>query len=392
MKRTICVFTGTRAEFGLLRNVLSLLKQNPQVDTQLLVSGMHLAPEFGLTFREIEEHGFKIDERVEMLVSSDTPVGICKSMGLGLIGLSEALQRLTPDLLVVLGDRYEALCVATCATILRIPIAHLFGGEATHGLIDEPIRHSITKMSHLHFTSTETYRRRVIQLGEDPRRVFCVGALGVENAQVNEMIPREQLEADLGFSLARPFALVTMHPVTLQAGASAKQCAELLGALAALSLPGVFTSANADTEGRIINDQIHDYVSSQPERGVLHTSLGYRRYLSTLAYASVVVGNSSSGLVEAPALRVPTVDIGLRQAGRVRPSSVVHCKADKDSIRAALEKALSTPFRAACAEMNNPYEGTHPSQAIHDALVNANLEQIVLKSFYDVGFDLPHGL
>ena len=355
--RKICIFTGTRADYGLLKPLIDEVSSHSKLHLQLLVSGMHLSSEFGLTVRQIEEDGLAPDEKVEVLLSSDTPVGISKSMGLGLIGYAEALERLDPDLLVVLGDRFEAFCAAAAAMIARLPLAHIHGGEATHGLIDEPIRHSITKMSHLHFTSTEEYRRRVIQLGETPDRVFNVGALGIENIKKIKLLSLKELEQELDFRLGNKSIMVTLHPVTLESGSTQNYCYQILEALdRILDVNILFTKANADTEGRIINEMIDKYQAANPHRSKVFTSLGQVRYLSALRHVDLVLGNSSSGIIEAPSLKTPTVNIGDRQAGRIRAASVIDCMPEQTSIEEAVTRAFSPEFREVIKNTVNPYD------------------------------------
>ena len=351
---------------------------------QILVSGMHLAPEFGLTYREIEEDGFEIDAKVEMLLSSDSPTGICKSTGLGLIGFSEALERLQPDLVVILGDRFEAFAMATATMIGKRPIAHLHGGELTFGAIDEAFRHAITKMSHLHFTSTEEYRQRVIQLGENPAQVFNVGALGVEAIRTLPLLKKDVLEQNLEFSLAEQFALVTFHPATLEQQTGEKQFADLLLALEAFpKLRLIFTKANADNGGRAINTMIDQYVAQNHQRAITFTSMGQTRYFSAMRYAAMVLGNSSSGILEAPTFGVPTINIGDRQKGRLRATSVIDSPPDSKSIQEAISKALSPQFSEAAKQTTNPYEQTRTARQITAALKEFDLAQIVKKEFYD---------
>ncbi len=387
--RKVCVFTGTRAEFGLLRPVMERIQAEASLDLQILASGMHLSPEFGLTWREIEAAGLPVHEKVEMLTSSDTAVGLCKSMGLGLCAFPEALERLSPDVLVILGDRFEAFSAAAAAMICRVPIAHLHGGEATHGLIDEPIRHAITKMSHLHFTSTEAYRRRVIQLGEDPRRVFNVGALGVENIRRLELVDRDELATDIGFSLDEPYVMVTFHPVTLERATAGEQFGALLEALDAKGIRAIFTKANADTDGRVINRMIDDFVACRPGEAVGFTSLGLVRYLSALRGCAAAVGNSSSGILEAPALEVPTVNIGDRQNGRVKPRSVIDCAPEAGDLGRALDAALAPAFKASLAGMEQPYEKRGTSRRIVEVLREFDLRDILKKRFHDL--PIPEG-
>lgn len=379
--RKICVFTGTRAEYGLLKPLMDEINQDSDLVLQLIVSGMHLSPEFGLTYQEIEKDGFKIDEKIEILMSSDTSVGLCKSIGLGVIGFSEALDRLRPDILVILGDRFEAFAAASAAMISRIPIAHLHGGEATEGLIDESIRHSITKMSHLHFTSTEEYRQRVIQLGEKPERVFNVGALGVENISKLDLLPREKFEEAIGFFLGERSMVVTFHPVTLEEDTAAEQFGELLAAIDEISdFRVIFTKANADTHGRVINKMIDEYVAKNSDRSIAFTSMGQLLYLSALQFVDAVVGNSSSGIIEAPSFKVGTINIGDRQKGRVRAGSIIDCLPDKESIVNAFFEVYSDN------ELNysNPYEKENTVIRIIEELKRYDWEEGHKKEFYDI--------
>jgi GDP/UDP-N,N'-diacetylbacillosamine 2-epimerase (hydrolysing) len=353
--RRICVVTGTRAEYGLLRWLMSELRAAAGVELQIAVTGMHLSPEFGLTYREIERDGFSIDAKVEMLLSSDTPSGLASSMGLGLIGFGATLQRLRPDIIVVLGDRFEAFAAVAAAMFARIPVAHLHGGEMTEGAIDEAIRHSMTKMSHLHFVAAAQYRQRVIQLGEDPDRVFLVGGLGVDGIQRTTLLDRGQLEDALQFPLGRKNLLVTFHPVTLEHATVDRQMRELLAALDALQDTHViFTMPNADTDGRVLFDLVEQFVAGHPT-ACAFTSLGHLRYLSCMSLVDGVVGNSSSGLIEAPSLRKGTVNIGDRQRGRLRASSVIDCAPERTSITAAIDILYSDEFRASLATVTNPY-------------------------------------
>ncbi len=385
--KKICVFSGTRAEYGLLKSLMQQIDQDEELQLQILVGGMHLSPEFGSTFLEIEQDGFKINEKVEMLLSSDSAVGLCKSTGLGLIGFGDALERLAPDVLVVLGDRFEAWAACAAALFCRIPIAHIHGGEATEGLIDEAIRHGITKMSHLHFVATEDYRRRVIQLGEQPGRVFNVGAPGVENINKLTLLDRPTLEREIGFTLGPQNALVTFHPVTLETATAESQFGLLLEALADLpELHLIFTRANADTDGRIINRMIDDFVAQRSGSAAVFSSLGQLRYLSAMQQVDVVLGNSSSGIIEAPSFGVPTVNIGARQHGRVRAASVIDCEPEKMAIRAALDKALSKTFKNLAATVDNPYEGCDTALRIKECLKEVDLPD-TRKTFFDLPID-----
>ena len=385
-KRKVCVVTGTRAEYGLLYWLLREIEADDALDLQFAVTGMHLAPEFGMTIGTIEADGFEVDERVEMLLSSDTPVGIAKSIGLGVIGFADAFARLRPDIVVLLGDRFEILAAAQAALVARIPIAHLHGGETTEGAFDEAIRHSITKMAHLHFVAAEPYRRRVIQLGEDPERVFNVGAPGLDHVRRTPRMDRDEVEAFLGLSLDAPTFVITYHPATLSGRPATEALDELFGAL--LRFPDarlVFTKSNADTGGRAINQAIDAFVQAHPDRARAFAAMGLPRYLSTLARADVVVGNSSSGLTEAPAVGVPTVNVGDRQKGRLRAASVIDCGESEAEIAAAIETALSSAFRDGIGGQALPYGVGDASAAIsrvlREVLLGADLLQ---KHFHDL--------
>lgn len=385
--RKICVVTGSRAEYGLLYWLMCAISQHSELKLQIVVTGMHLSPEFGLTYKQIEADGFKIDSKVEMLLSSDTPGGITRSTGLGLIGLAGAFEILQPDLIVLLGDRFEILAAAIAATFARIPIAHMHGGEATYGLIDEPIRHSITKMSHLHFTSCDEYRKRVIQLGEQPNRVFNVGALGIENIKRLTLLNRTEIANELDFTFHEKNLLVTFHPVTLEKQTTAYQLQELLSALDQFPEIGlIFTMPNADMEGRVLIKKIQIWVDRNKHRAKLFSSLGQIRYLSTLRHVDGVVGNSSSGLIEVPAFGIGTVNIGDRQAGRIRGESVVDCSPIGTEIESAIALILSKEFQNKLENNSNPYGDNCASEAIVNTLLNFNLNDIIKKKFNDVSF------
>ena len=326
----ICVVSGTRAEYGLLYWTMKAIKDNSNLELSVCVTGMHLSPEFGLTYKQIESDGFQIDGKIEMLVSSDTSVGITKSIGLGLIGFADFFERTKPDWILVLGDRYEIFAAVTAAMIARIPVAHCHGGEATEGLIDEAIRHSITKMSHLHFTSTAEYRDRVIQLGEQPDCVFHVGALGIENINRLNLLNKEEFEASIDFKLSSLNFLVTFHPVTLDNATAEEQFLELLQALSVFKEAKIIiTKPNSDHDGRVIIKLIDEFVSKNPTNAISFISLGQIRYLSAIRHCQVVIGNSSSGLIEVPSFKKPTVNIGDRQQGRIESKSVISCKTAK---------------------------------------------------------------
>lgn len=388
MKRKICVVTGTRAEYGLLYWLIKEIKKDEDLELQIIATGMHLSPEFGLTYKEIEKE-FKIDKKIEMILSSDTAVGISKSMGLAQISFAEAYEEIKPDIVVVLGDRYEIFSAVSAAMIARIPVAHLHGGEATEGLIDEPIRHSITKMSHIHFTATEEYKNRVIQLGEHPRRVFNFGGMGIENIKKLNLLSKEEFAKSINCKLNKRNLLVTYHPVTLEKQTSGKQFKELLNAIDELKRTNIiFSKANSDTEGRIINQMIDEYVSYNSYKSVGFTSLGQLRYLSALQFVDAVVGNSSSGLAEAPSFKIGTVNIGDRQKGRKKASSVIDCEPNKNSILKAFEKLYSQEFQKVVKETTNPYGDGCASKKIVEILKTVDLEKFLKKSFYDLKIEL----
>jgi GDP/UDP-N,N'-diacetylbacillosamine 2-epimerase (hydrolysing) len=384
MNRKICIVTGTRAEYGLLRWVMEGVREAEKLELQVVATGMHLSPEFGLTYKEIEKDGFCIDRKVEMLLSSDTPVGLAKSMGLGLIGFGEVLQQLQPDLMLVLGDRFEIFSAVTAALSARIPVAHLHGGEATEGLIDEPIRHSITKMSQLHFVAAEEYRKRVVQLGEHPDRVFLVGGLGIDNIKKLNLLDRPALETDLGFELGAKNLLITFHPVTLENETSTQQMEELLSALEELKDTHlIFTMPNADTDGRLLIDMIKRFVSDHPH-AQSYTSLGQLRYLSCVRHVDGVVGNSSSGLAEVPSFGRGTINIGDRQRGRLKAESVIDCEPEQGAITAALQKLYSKEFQLILKTVKNPYGEGGASEKVVDILARVRLEDILMKRFFDL--------
>jgi len=384
VKRKICVVTGTRAEYGLLRWVMAGIRDSPALELQLVATGMHLSTEFGLTHREIESGGFHIDRKVEMLLSSDTPVGIAKSIGLGLIGFADVLQQLQPDMLLVLGDRFEIFAAAAAALVARIPIAHLHGGETTEGAFDEALRHSVTKMSHLHFVATPQYRRRVIQLGEHPDRVFCVGGLGVDTITKTPLLDRAALEASLGFELGAKNLLITFHPVTLENATAAAQLAELLAALDTLTDTRlIFTMPNADTGSRELLEMLAAFVAGHPNARI-YDSLGSVRYLSCIAQVDAVVGNSSSGLTEVPTFGKATVNIGDRQRGRIKARSVIDCPPDRRSILLALQELYSPAFQTMLKTVTNPYGAGGASEAIVEVLGSCSLAGLLKKSFYDL--------
>lgn len=388
MKRKVCVVTGTRAEYGLLYWLLKEIEADKELQLQLIVTGMHLSPEFGLTYKEIEKE-FSVNKKIEMLLSSDTSVGISKSMGLAQISFAESYDELKPDIVIVLGDRYEIFSATSAAMIAKIPIAHLHGGEATEGLIDEPIRHSITKMSHLHFAATEEYKNRVIQLGEHPSRVFNVGGMGIENIKRLKLLSKDEFEKSIEFKLNSKNILVTFHPVTLENSTAKEQFQQLLDAIDELEDTNIiFTKANSDTDGRVINQMIDEYVTKNFQKSVQFTSLGQLRYLSALQYVDAVVGNSSSGLAEAPSFKIGTINIGDRQKGRIKASSVIDCEPNKDSILKSFEKLYSKEFQETLKTTLNPYGDGYASKKIVEILKNVDLKNILKKSFYDLKVEL----
>ena len=386
MKR-IGIMTGTRAEYGLLKSLMQEINKDNDLELYLIVSGMHLSPEFGMTYKEIEEDGFEINAKVEMLLSSDSPAGISKSIGLGVIGFADEFQRADLDMLILLGDRYEALSAAISAMVMRIPIAHLHGGELTEGAIDEGIRHSITKMSYLHFTSTEQYRNRVIQLGENPERVFYVGALGVENIKKINLMTKEELEKSIHFEIDENTVVVTYHPVTLENNTVEEQFLNLLEVLDRNpKIRMIFTKANADTNGRIVNELIDKYAAQNSERACAYMSLGQKRYLSALKYCRIVIGNSSSGIIEAPSFGKPIINIGDRQKGRICADSVINCGYTQQEIQQAMETALTEEFENKARNCRNPYEKENTAaniiSVIKDYLLNDKIK--LKKGFYDI--------
>lgn len=386
MKKKIVVLTATRAEYGLLRPVIKRLRASDYFQVELVVTGMHLSTEFGSTYREIEQDGERIDNKIEILLSSDTAVAMSKTMGLAMISFSEYFETSQPDGILILGDRYEMLAVSCAAMNAQIPIIHMHGGEATEGLIDEAIRHAITKMSYLHLTSTERYRKRVIQMGEQPDRVFNVGATGVENALHVDIMDKEELEDSLKCSLDRPYAVVTFHPVTLETNTAKLQMQELLQAMSEHSeYLYLCTKANADAGGREINRLLDEH-AKKADNIFVYESLGVRRYLSALKYADVVIGNSSSGIIEVPSFGIPTINIGDRQKGRIQADSIINCKPDRLSISESIEKAKDIAFRESAKKTKNPYGGGNTSQAIVDILYEHLVKRPIdlKKKFYDL--------
>jgi len=382
--RRICVFTGSRAEYGLLQPLMAAIQKDPQLQLQLLVSGSHLSDAHGATWRQIEADGFPIDAKVDIGIATDSAVDICRSTGLGLIGYSKAFAKLQPDLLVLLGDRYEAFAAASAAALTNLPVAHLHGGELTRGAIDDALRHAISKLSLLHFTATAEYRRRVIQLGEAPERVFNVGAIGLDGLEHRSLLTRAEVEEALGLDLGKPTLLVTYHPVTTEPGQAQGQVEELLAALDQLQLQLILTGANADAEGNRINRRLADFAGRHPHSCRRIESLGQQRYLSALRYVAAVVGNSSSGIIEAPSFGRPTVNIGSRQDGRLRAASVIDCAPEREAIVSAVREALSPEFVKRAKDTPNPYRQENTTKRILQVLAEAPL-----RTLSKVFFDLP---
>lgn len=385
--KKICIVTGSRAEYGLLKPIMQAIKDDNELSLQIVATGSHLSTEFGLTYKTIEDDGFIIDEKVEILLSSDTKIAINKSIGLAMISFGEVFERLKPDLIIVLGDRYEILAVCICAMICNIKIAHLHGGEITEGAIDDSIRHCITKMSHIHFTSTEEYKKRVIQLGEQPESVFNVGAIGTENIKKLKLLNKQELEKRINFEIKNNTIILTFHPVTLENQSSKEQFQNILDAIDNIDgINVIFTKANADTDGRIINHMIDEYVSKN-NNTIAFDTMGQLNYFSALQFVDAVVGNSSSGIIEVPTFKIPTVNIGDRQKGRICSHSVINCDYKKDNIEMAIKKALSKDFKEQIKKYNNPYEKDNTCENIiyyiKQFLENNNVN---IKKFYDIKF------
>lgn len=390
MKHKICIVTGTRAEYDLLKPLIELFNHDSNYQLQLIVTCMHLSPEFGLTATIIEDDQIPIADKIEMLLSSDTSCAISKSVGMGVMSFADSLRRLEPDLLLVLGDRFETLSAVIPAFLMKIPVVHLHGGETTQGAYDEGMRHAITKMSYLHFTSTEVYRQRVIQLGENPGRVFNVGSIGVENIKKLKVISKAEVEQQLGFQFRERNIIVAFHPATLDQENSQEQFSHLLNVLnEAVDLGIIFTKANADTNGRVINRMIDDFVMKNASRAVAFISMGQLRFFNAMRHVNAVVGNSSSGIIEAPSLKIGTINIGNRQAGRIRAASIIDCHPAADSIRHAFDKLFSTDFQAKLKEVTNPYDGGCASIKIVEIIKKHAFHSDGLKKkFYDVNFSI----
>ena len=385
MKRKVCVFTGTRAEYGILHWLMKGIQNELDLELQLIVSGTHLSPEFGLTYKEIEKDGFTIDKKVEMILSADTPSAISKSTGLGMIGFADAYNDLKPDVVVLLGDRYELIAASLSALYCNIPIAHIAGGESTIGAFDEAIRHSITKMAWWHFTSTEVYKNRVIQMGENPKRVYAVGALNIDNVVKTPLLNKSELEKKIGFKFGKRNLLVTFHPVTMENNTAEKHFIELLNALKTLNHTRfIFTHPNSDTDGRVIRDLIESFTENNNDISISFQSMGRVNYLSSLQFIDGVVGNSSSGLAEAPSFKIGTINIGDRQKGRLKAKSIIDCEPTTDSIKNAIETLYSEDFQRMLLTVVNPMGEGDATEKIMAIIKNDSIPKELKKEFYDL--------
>jgi len=382
--RKICFITGTRAEYGLLKPLIDEFISDDNYKIQIIATGMHLSPEFGLTYKEIERDGFKIDEKIEILLSSDTRIGVSKSMGLAMISFAETYERLKPDLIIGLGDRFELFAAVSVANVMNIPVAHLHGGELTFGAFDEAFRHSITKMSHLHFTSTKEYRKRVIQMGEHPGRVFNVGALGIDNIKKIKLLSKKELESTLGIKIDKITFLVTYHPET-RSDNNLNEFNELLKAFDELdNIQIVFTLPNADSGGRELIKETLDYIALNESKAFAFTSLGQLKYLSLMKYVDGVIGNSSSGIVEAPSFKIGTIDIGNRQKGRIMAESVINVNPKKKEIIESIKLILSKRFKQKISNIKNQYGDGNTAQRIKEIIDKIDLINLINKEFYDL--------
>ena len=389
-KRKICVVTGTRADYGLLYWLLKEIDNDENLELQLVATAMHLSPEFGLTYKTIEEDGFEITDNVELLLSSDSEIAVSKAIGLGCISFAETFQKLNPDMVLVLGDRFEIFSAASAAMIMKIPLVHLHGGETTQGAIDEALRHSITKMATYHFPATEKYKKRIIQMGEQSERVFNFGMAGLDNIYKLDLLSKKELESSLDFKLDHKTALVTYHPVTLDDNSTEVNINNLLSALDQFELNIIFTKSNADTGGRIINQKIAEYVEMNSDKSIFVDSLGQLRYLSALKHFDLMIGNSSSGITEAPSFKLPVVNIGDRQKGRVKAENIIDTNNSFSEITKSIKEALSTEFKQQISNLINPYDkyqDGRTSEKIKDKLKTIPLNNNILKKeFNDIDF------
>jgi UDP-N-acetylglucosamine 2-epimerase (non-hydrolysing)/GDP/UDP-N,N'-diacetylbacillosamine 2-epimerase (hydrolysing) len=387
-KRKICVVTTTRADYGLLCRLMKEISVDPELELAVIATGMHLSPEFGLTVREIEADGFYVDKRIEMLLSSDSESAIVKSMGVAMISLADAIKDVGPDIVVLLGDRFEIVPVALASVVFRIPLAHIHGGETSQGAIDEAFRHSVTKMASLHFPSTETYRNRIIQMGENPDLVFNFGAPGLDAIYNLPLLDRKELETSLQFSLDGVVAIVTYHPVTTERGTALEQAENLVKAIESSGIRAIFTKANADADGRVINMKVSEFCLSNPDKFRMFDSLGQVRYMSCLRHLDLMVGNSSSGLIEAPSFRLPVVNIGDRQKGRMRAANVFDVGNAVEDIRQGISWVLSPAFIKSLEGMENPHDKFRDGQTsrrIKEQLKTIELSaHLIKKEFRDI--------
>ena len=384
IKRNICVVTGSRAEYGLLYWLMKEIEADKDFELKIIVTGMHLSAEYGNTFLQIEKDGFEITRKVDMLLSSNSELGVSKSMGLGLMGFADAFSELHPDLVIVLGDRFEIFSAVSAAMIAKKPVLHIHGGEVSEGSIDDSIRHSITKMRHLHFTATEEYKNRVIQLGENPKRVFNVGGLGIDNINKLKLLTKNEFENAINFKLGVKNVLVTFHPATLETSSAEMQFSEILESLDELeNTTIIFTKSNSDADGKIINSMIDNYVSTR-NNSIAFISMGQLNYLSALKFMDAVVGNSSSGLHEAPSFNIGTIDIGDRQKGRIKAESVISCLPKKEEISKSFDKLYSKDFQNILNNIKNPYGSGGASKKIVRKIKEINFDEIIKKSFYDL--------
>ena len=388
MKKKICIVTGSRAEYGLLYWLLKEIEASQDFELQLIVTGMHLSAEFGLTYKEIEKD-FKINKKIDIDLTLDTSLGISRSMSIAQISFAKAYNKLNPDIIILLGDRYEIFSAASAAMISKLPIAHIHGGEISEGSLDDCMRHCISKMSHLHFAATEEYRTRLIQLGENPSRVFNVGALGIENIKRFQLLNKSEFEKSIHFKLNKKNILITFHPVTLENNTSKLHFKELLKAINDLDDTSIiFTKTNSDLNGKVINQMIDQYTKKYPKKSIAFSSLGQLRYLSAIQFVDAVVGNSSSGLIEAPSFKIATINIGDRQKGRIKAKSVINCLPKKNNIKNSFKKIYSKDFQKLLNNVKNPYDNGFSSKKIIKVLKNIKIENLLKKNFYNIDFNL----
>ena len=384
MKKKICIITGSRAEYGLLFWLLKEIEISKNFELQLIVTGMHLSPEFGLTYKEIEKD-FKINKKINIDLSVDTSLGVSRSMSIAQLSFSKAYKKLKPDIVVVLGDRYEIFSAVVAAMISKLTVAHIHGGETSEGSMDDYMRHCITKMSHIHFAATEEYKNRIIQLGESPSRVFNVGGMGIENIKRLKLLNKCEFEKAINFKLNKKNILVTFHPVTLENNTSKSQFKELLEAINDLDNTNIiFTKTNSDLHGKVINKMIDQYISKNSKKSIAFYSLGQTKYLSALQFVDLVVGNSSSGLIEAPSFKIATINIGDRQKGRIKAKSVINCLPERKSIQNSIKRAYSKNFQSLLKSVKNPYDNGFSSKKIVRVLNIIKNENILKKSFYNI--------